>query len=475
MTEGLGAIRSTANAIASGGASAVDAVEECLRRIRERDGDLGAVVALRADAALAEAVDLDLRRRSAGPAGPLDGVPVLVKDLEDVEGMATRKGSRLLAGAPPATADEVVPALLRRAGAVIVGKTNLPEFATEGFTDNLLDGVTRNPWDQEQTPGGSSGGSAAALAAGMVPIATATDGGGSVRIPAGRCGLVGLKPTHGAVGRWPAADWIDLSTYGPMATTVDDLRLLFTLMIGQVSGDPSSAPFPTSSGRAPQRPTHVVIADRTSPWGPLPDVVAEAFHSAAADLAALLGVEVSRIDTGELFGTLGDPDVDWSTLATAEHVNSLGRHWVEESLSQMHPSTVGFMRHGLAVTVDDYLSARRRRAAYTRRLDDLLNESGVLLTPTLAVDHWLVDGRLDNSSEPEVTPPKIYSTAVQNITGHPAISVPAGRHDSGSPYGLQITGPRWRDDLLLDIAALWESHRPWPRTAPGYDEFHIGA
>lgn len=475
MTKAVGAIRSTADAIASGRASAVDAVEECLRRIRERDGGLGAVVALRADEALADAADLDRRRRTAGPAGPLDGVPVLVKDLEHVKGMATRKGSRLLAGTPPAADDEVVPALLRRAGAVIVGKTNLPEFATEGFTDNLLDGATRNPWDRDQTPGGSSGGSAAALAAGMVPIATATDGGGSVRIPAGRCGLVGLKPTHGAVGRWPIADWMDLSSYGPMATTVDDLRMLFSLMTGRVSGDPSSAPFPITLGGAPLRPTSVVVADRTSPLGPLPMVVAEAFHAAVADLADLLDVEVSVIGTGGLFADLGDPDIDWFTLATAEHVNSLGRQWVEMSLSQMHPATVGFMRHGLAVTVDDYLSARRRRAAYTRRLDDLLGDAGVLLTPTLAVEKWRADGRLDDPSEPGMTQAGVYSTAAQNVTGHPAISVPAGRHDSGSPYGLQITAPRWRDDLLLDIAALWESHRPWPQTAPGYDEFRVGA
>lgn len=475
MTRSVGAIRSTANAVATGRVSAVEAVEECLRRIRKRDGDLGAVVALREEEALAEAADLDRRRGASGPVGPLDGVPVLVKDLEHVEGMPTRKGSLLFSDAHPASADEVVPALLRRAGAVIVGKTNLSELATEGFTDNLLSGKTRNPWDHEQTPGGSSGGSAAALAAGMVPIATATDGGGSVRIPAGRCGLVGLKPTHGAVGRRPAADWIDLSTYGPMATTVDDVRMLFSLMIGRVSGDPSSAPFPPYLSSAPPRPTHVVVTDRTSPLGPLPKVVAEAFHAAAADLAGLLEVEVSVIETGELFADLGDPDIDWFTLATAEHVNSLGRQWVETALSRMHPATIDFMRHGLAVTVDDYLSARRRRTAYTRRLDDLLGDSGVLLTPTLAVEHWLADGRLNDSSELGMTPPGAYSTAVQNVTGHPAISVPAGRHDSGSPYGLQITAPRWRDDLLLEIAALWESHRPWPRTAPGYDEFRIDA
>ncbi len=476
MTDTAGAIRATADAIASGAASAVDAVEECVRRIRDRDGDLGAVVALRVDEARAEAEALDRRRRDSGPIGPLDGVPVLVKDLEDVEGMPTRKGSRLLVGARPAAADEVVPALLRRAGAVIVGKTNLPEFATEGFTDNLLDGVTRNPWDRDQSPGGSSGGAAVALAAGMVPIATATDGGGSVRIPAGRCGLVGLKPTHGAVGRWPAADWLDLGTSGPMATTIDDLRILFWLMVGRVAGDPSSAPFPARRASAPPgRPSHVIIADRTSPLGPLPTAVADDFHAAAADLSELLDVEVSALEPGELFSDLGDPDVDWFTLATAEHVNSLGRAWVEESIPLMHPSTVAFMRHGLAIGVDDYLGARRRRAAYTRRLDDLLGESGVLLTPVIAVDRWLADGRLSETDEPGMTAESAYSTAVQNVTGHPAISLPAGRHESGSPYGLQVTAPRWCDDLLLDVGQLWESHRPWPRTAPGYDEFRIGS
>lgn len=475
MTAELGAIGRTAAAIASGRVSAVQAVEECARRIHERDGDLGAVVALRLSDAMADASELDRRHAYGALVGSLHGVPVLVKDLEDVRGMPTRKGSRLFLDAPPATQDEVVPALLRRAGAVIVGKTNLPEFATEGYTDNLLDGVTRNPWDLKQSPGGSSGGAAAALASGMTPIATATDGGGSVRIPASMCGLVGLKPTHGAVGRWPTPDWMDLSTYGPMATTVEDLRLLFSLMVGHVSGDPSSAPFPlrpTDTG--PGRPTHVVVADRTSPLGPLPAVVADAFHSAAHEFASLWEVEVSVLEPEDVFAGLGDPDLDWFTLATAEHVNSLGRSWVEESLGAMHPSTVGFMRHGLDVTVDDYLSARRRRPLYTRRLDDLLGDAGLLLTPTLAVDRWLADGSTDKEDEPGMTLPGAYSTAVQNVTGHPAISVPAGRHDSGLPYGLQITAPRWRDDLLLDVAAAWEAHRPWPRTAPGYDEFHVG-
>ena len=469
-----GAIRGTAHAIAQGRASAVEAVEESLRRIRERDSALGAVVALRIDEALEEASVLDERRAGGAPLGTLHGVPVLVKDLEDVAGMPTRKGSRLLASARPAQADEVVPGLLRRAGAVVVGKTNLPEFATEGFTDNLLDGTTRNPWDLRMSPGGSSGGAGAALAAGLVPIATATDGGGSVRIPAGMCGLVGLKPTHGAVGRWPAADWLDLSTYGPMATTVDDLRLLLSLMVGRVDGDPDSAPFPARTHDGGTLPSRVIMCDRTSPLGPLPAAVAAAFHSAATDLAVLLGAEMHRLEPDEVFVGLGDPDADWFTLATAEHVSSLGRTFVAESLPHMHPSTAEFMRHGLGVDVDDYLAARRRRAAYTRRLDELLGSDGVLLTPTVAVETWYADGRTEADGAPGMTPPEAYSTAVQNITGHPAVSLPAGRHASGLPYGLQVTAPRWSDDRLLDVAALWESHRPWPRTAPGYDEFRIG-
>lgn len=476
MTAGPGAIRSTAAAIASGRATAVEAVTEALRRIAERDTALGAVIAIRAEEALAEARESDAQRQRADRSpGALEGVPVLVKDLEDVAGMPTRRGSLVFADAAPAMADEVVPALLRRAGAIVVGKTNLPEFATEGFTDNLLDGPTGNPWNAAYSPGGSSGGSAAALSAGMVPIATATDGGGSVRIPAAMCGLVGLKPTHGAVGRWPVPDWIDLSTYGPMATTVDDLRLLLSLMVGRLDGDPTTAPAPWDPRQtAGSRPSHIVIAERTSPFGPLPVTVHEAFHAAAQQFASLWGVPVTSISPEEVFGGLGDPDLDWFTLATAEHVNAMGRDQVPLWLDRMHPATAAFMELGLTVGIDAYISARRRRALYTRRLDALLGADGLLLTPTIAVEGWLADGRLTADAEPAMLPPEAYSTAVQNLTGHPAMTIPAGRFASGLPFGLQITAGRWRDALLLDVASEWESRHPWPRTAPGFDEFALG-
>jgi Asp-tRNA(Asn)/Glu-tRNA(Gln) amidotransferase A subunit family amidase len=473
---GPGAIRATSAAVASGQVTAVETVTEALRRIDERNGPLGAVIALRADEALAEAHALDERRARTGrPAGALDGVPVLVKDLEDVVGMPTRRGSLMLADATPALADEVVPARLRSAGAIIVGKSNLPEFATEGFTDNLVDGPTRNPWSTDYSPGGSSGGSAAAISAGLVPIGTATDGGGSVRIPAAMCGLVGLKPTHGAIGRWPVPDWIDLSTYGPMATTVDDLRLLMSVMTGPVYGDPESSPAPWDLARSGTggSPTHIFIAERTSPLGPLPAGVAAAFHTAASDFSSMFDITATHLTSEEVFGGLGDPDLDWFTLATADHVNALGRDRVTQWLDRMHPATAEFMRLGLAVDVDAYGSARRRRTTYTRRLDELLGDRGLLLTPTVAVEGWLADGRLTADALPGLLPPEVYSTAMHNLTGHPAITLPAGRYPGGIPYGLQAAAARWRDDLLLDVAQTWEQHHPWPRTAPGFDEFSI--
>jgi Asp-tRNA(Asn)/Glu-tRNA(Gln) amidotransferase A subunit family amidase len=470
-----GPIGDLARAVAEGRCTALAAVEHALERITARDGEIGAVIALRAEQACAEAAKLDQEMADGEVApGPLAGVPALVKDLEDVAGLPTRKGSLLLSSAAPAERDEVVPARLRAAGAIVVGKTNLPEFATEGFTDNLLEGVTRNPWAVEYSPGGSSGGSAAALSAGMVPVATATDGGGSVRIPAAFCGLVGIKPTHGLVGRWPVADWIDLSTYGPMATTVADLRLLLSLIAGVVPGDPSSAPAPIALDADPgPAPRRLIAAQRTSPMGPLPEPVAKLHAAGVEALAEVLGVPVTWLEPEDVFPGRRDPDLDWVTLATAEHVAALGREAAHAGLDRMHPATAAFMRHGLQVGLDDYLAARRRRPGYTQRLDGMLGRDRLLVTPTVAVECWLADGRLGPDDIPGMLPPEVYSTALQNVTGHPAITMPAGMTPIGIPFGLQVTGPRWRDGLLLDIAARWESEQEWPRTAPGYDEFAV--
>jgi Asp-tRNA(Asn)/Glu-tRNA(Gln) amidotransferase A subunit family amidase len=394
----------------------------------------------------------------------------LIKDLEDWRGHPTRKGSLALADAAPATANGVVPQRLLDAGAVVVGKSTLPEFAIEGYTANLLTGVTRNPWNPELSPGGSSGGSAAAVVAGLVGVATATDGGGSIRIPASFCGLVGIKPTNGLIGRWPAHDWIDYSTDGPFATSSDDLRLLLDVMAGPIAGDPT-APTPamlTTMSRLDGRPLRIVAAERTSPFGPLPSGVEKAFHEAVDAFADVMKASITWRDA-EGFFLDGDPDLDWFTVTTAEHVTSLGRPWVEEHMDEFHVSTQEFLSAGLSVTAEDYLSARRRRFHYVRTMDELLGDDGLLLTPTLASEGCLADGRLRPDSDVHGLPPEVYSTAMQNVTGHPALTLPFGMLATGLPFGLQVTAAHYGDYRLLDIADVMQATNPWSPTASGYE------
>jgi Asp-tRNA(Asn)/Glu-tRNA(Gln) amidotransferase A subunit family amidase len=402
--------------------------------------------------------------------GQLVGVPLLVKDLEDLRGFPTRKGSLFLRDVTPATTNGVVPERLLRAGAVAVGKSTLPEFAIEGFTASLLTGVTRNPWNLEYSPGGSSGGSAAAVAAGLVGVATATDGGGSIRIPASLCGLVGLKPTNGVVGRWPAPDWIDYSTDGPFATSCDDLRLLFDVIRGPVAGDPTSPPGALVSQWAhhDDHPVVLFAADRTSPLGPLNPAVATLFHDAVDAVADRLGVNVSWLNAEGFFGD-GDPDLDWFPVTSAEHVASLGREWVIEHMDEFHVATQEYLTAGLRVSIDEYLCARRRRYLYVREIDELLGDDGLLLTPTVAAPGWLADGRMQVDADVHGLAPEVYSTAMQNVTGNPAVTIPFGHLPSGVPFGLQITAPHFHDYRLIDIAALMESSYPWARTAPRYE------
>lgn len=418
------------------------------------------------DDALAEAALVD---RDGRAHGPLLGVPTLVKDLEDWRGHPTRKGSLALADAAVATSSGVTPQRLIDAGAVVVGKSTLPEFAIEGYTANLLTGETRNPWNPDYSPGGSSGGSAAAIAAGLVGVATATDGGGSIRIPASLCGLVGIKPTNGMIGRWPAHDWMDYSTDGPFATTVDDLRLLFDVMIGPVAGDPSAPPRALADVMARHRggPVTLYAAERTSALGPLPEAVRAAFSDAVSAVGDLFGARVEWREAEGFFPD-GDPDLDWFTVTTAEHVAALGRPWVLEHMDRFHVATQEFLSTGLAVTAEEYLAARRRRYLYVRTMDELLGESAVLLTPTVASEGWLADGRLNADSVVHGLPPEVYSTAMQNVTGHPALTIPMGQLPTGLSFGLQLTAAHFHDYRLLDLATIIEAAHPWPRVAPGF-------
>lgn len=466
-----GVLATLAAAVRDGRLSATQLTAEALARIEDRDIALRAVVARRDDDALAEAAAVDDRVAAGDPVGPLAGVPVLVKDLEDVTGMATRQGSLLFADALPARRDGLATTRLRAAGAVVVGKSALPEFALEGWTASRAHGTTHNPWDPAVSPGGSSGGSAAALSAGVVPVATATDGGGSARIPAAFCGLLGLKPTHGVIARRPVPDWMDLSTDGVMATTVADLALLLAVLAGPEPGDPTALPYRLSldadAGRTPDR---LLAAERTTDWGPLPAPVRTALAAAVEALEHLLGLTARWCAPPTLLGE-GDPDTDWFTLAGPEHLFHLGPDRVAAGRGLMHPASLAFFEAAAQVSLAEYLDARRRRFSHTAALDEALGPAGLLVTPTVAVESFPADGWAGPDGAVTATPAAAFSTALQNLTGHPAITLPAGLLPGGLPFGVQVTGPRFADALLLDLARAWERAHPWPRTAPGYTSF----
>jgi Asp-tRNA(Asn)/Glu-tRNA(Gln) amidotransferase A subunit family amidase len=444
--------------------SAVELVSESIARIERLNPALNAVTALWPDEALAQARALDDR----GAEGPLAGLPLLVKDNTDVAGRVTHFGSRTRLEASPAERSEITVERMVAAGAIVLGRTNIPEFAFQGFTDNDVFGPTRNPWGLEWSPGGSSGGSGAALAGGLVPLATGTDGGGSIRTPAAFCGLVGLKPTAGLVGRRPIPSWLEVSTQGPLAPGVEDAKLLLHVMRGPAQGDPSAAPSWQYGGGMPRR---VVATPRSRDLGPLPPGVEAPYRAALDAVERDLGLTVEEIPTSSLFPTSGvtwdRSRDDWYVTVTVEELHFLGRDWVEAHLQDFSASFRSEMEHALGYTLPEYLAARHRRFTYTADLDRLLGDDGILLCPTHGHEGWLADGTLPGTDRP--AGPEGYNTGEFNLSGHPALSVPAGTCPNGLPFGLEIVGPRYRDDLVLEFGVAWEAVRPWPATAPGYE------
>jgi Asp-tRNA(Asn)/Glu-tRNA(Gln) amidotransferase A subunit family amidase len=446
--------------------SSEELVRTSLERIELLNPQINAVVSVR-EQALDEARSLDGRVAAGEDPGPLAGIPLLVKDMEAVEGEPTTYGSLVFADAPAATSDGLIPRRLKAAGAIVVGKTNQPEFAFAGYTDNLLYGPTRNPWNLEASPGGSSGGSGAAMAAGMAPIATATDGGGSIRIPAGWCGLVGHKPTNGVIGRDPIPEWIDLSTFGPLALSVDDARLLLSIEAGPVPGDPSALPVPLPM--RDELPKRVFAVPRLVDFGPLPPELQTLFEESVADFERAVGVPVEMLETGSVFRA-GNVSKDWLVTCALEHVYHLGWEFCDANFDRFSPLFQGVVEFVRKVPVEDYMVIRRRRFEYVRELDLLLGDDAVLLCPTNCRSWIRADG-----TDPETGGPgdeaDAFNTDPQNMTNHPATSVPAGVTASGVPFGLEITAPRFRDDLALNAAAAWERANPWPLVAPGYEPF----
>ncbi len=442
-------------AVRAGHVTPTELVEESLRRIEAANPATNAVVALRADEALAEA--------AAHPrTGPLAGLPLLVKDLARCRGMRTTFGSTIFADAPPDDVDDIAVARLRAAGAIVVGRTNTPAFGHAPFTTNRLFGTTRNPWNTDRSPGGSSGGSGAALAAGMVPLATTSDGGGSVRIPAALCGLVGLKPTAGVVGRNFLPRWMEFSTMGATGHSVADVVLEASVIQGTAPGDWTSTP----SGTAlldPTRPARIV-ACRTFRADVDPEVE-RAFEESLAALAAD-GITVERAAAP----CSATDAFDWFTMASAELRQSLEP--LRDRWDELEDSLRVQVEFGALVTIDMYLAAARRRHELGARIDALIGTDAVLAVPTLNARSWAPEGPAPDAAGAVKGDLSIATNTPEiNSSGHPAVSVPMGLDEHGVPMGLQVIAPRFADGLALGVAQILERVRPWPDVAVGYEPF----
>jgi amidase len=421
-----------------------EVVAEHLARIEDLDGRVGAFRRVRTEAALAEGDEVAARADLAGL--PLAGVPVAVKDNLAVRGESTRNGS---AATPdtPAERDHVTVARLRAAGAVVVGLTNVPELCVFGTTEGVH-GTARNPWDLTRTAGGSSGGSAAAVAAGMVPVALGNDGMGSLRIPAANCGLVTIKAGHGVI---PAGigngDWFGMSENGPLATTVEDARLMFGVLAG--TGD-DRAP-----GTAPRR---IALSLRSPLLGV---TVSRPYADAARAAAALLsraGHDV-RPDEPPYPWWLGTTSLAHWTAGTAVDAEGLDPRRLTRR-TRVH-AAVGRRFAGSVRSGD-------RREQLRRLLEPFFAAHDVLLTPALArrgpvADPWHERGwlrnMLANTTYSPMTPP-------WNLTGWPAMSVPFDTLPNGAPCAVQLVGRPGSERELLAVAGQLESLRPWRRTAP---------
>ncbi len=400
------------------------------------------------------------------PLGPLHGVPVSIKDNLWTAGDRTTSGSRLLAEfVPPEDTPSV--AGLRAAGAILVGRTNLPEFAWRGSTDNPLFGVSRNPWDLTCTPGGSTGGGAAAVAAGLGPLALGSDGAGSIRIPASFCGLVGLKPTFGRVPMYPAAGGNELVAHVcPLARTVRDVALLMNVTARYDRRDQFALPddgvdYLAACDEPLIGATPVRIAwSANLGFAPVEPETRE-ICAAAARAVTEVGLRVE-----EASPDLGDPSWILQTLYGGAQAGAHAARAAEQK-AQMDPALVAYAEASASLTVVEYLRAVTARQVLVEALRRFFERYDLLLTPTLGLPAFplgLVGPR--EVAGREVTHLGWTLCYPFNYSGQPAISVPAGWTASGLPVGLQIVGRRLEDALVLRAAATFEAVRPWAARRP---------
>ena len=445
--------------------SPVEVTEAVLARIERVNPTINAFCTVAWEAARAQARLAEAAVVRGDVLGPLHGVPISFKDLTATAGIRTTYGSRIWEHHIP-KGDAPVVERARRAGAIVLGKTNTPEFGCKGVTDNRIFGATRNPWNLRRTPGGSSGGAAAALAAGLGPLAEGSDLAGSIRQPAACCGVVGLKPTLGRVPRYPSANgWTSFTCVGPMARTVRDAALLLSVMAGPDERDPMTLPL---SGESFARAVDGGVAGLRVAFSPdlgyapiEPEI--RAVCTAAARRFTEIGCTVEESDPG-----FDDPEALFldltAPLRAAANLADLGQ-WKAE----MDPLLVERMERAAGMTAVDFERASHRRTAMWQVVREFFERFELLLTPVTAVPPIPLETQFPREiagrrvSSPIAWFPFTYPFAMMGL---PAISVPCGFTREGLPVGLQIVGRRLADATVLRAAAAFEAIAPWSGRRP---------
>jgi aspartyl-tRNA(Asn)/glutamyl-tRNA(Gln) amidotransferase subunit A len=452
---------------AGGKLSPVEAASALLNRIDRLDSSVNGFCLIDRETTLTQARASEARWMKGAPLSALDGVPVAIKDLLLTRGWPTLRGSRTIDPGQAWNDDAPAVARLREAGAVLLGKTTTPEYGWKGVTDSPLTGATRNPWDLEKTPGGSSGGSAAALAARLAPLAIGTDGGGSIRIPASFSGVFGLKPTYGRVAAWPLSPFGTLAHIGPMSRDVKGSALLLDIISRFDVRDPHQLPPPVETYvarlDAGVRGKRIAFSPAMG-FARNVDSEVAALTAAAARRFESLGAIVEQVDP-PLFES-GDPKADFRILWWAGAGYLLGEA-PEEKKALFDPGLRAMAEEGAAISLRRFQQATMARLAFASAMRQFMQTFDLLLTPAVAVPAFDA-GKIspwpdDDFAWLSWTP---FSLPF-NLTQQPAASVPCGYTCAGLPVGLQIAG--WEDHHVLAAARAYESADPhFEDTPPGF-------
>lgn len=435
--------------------SPVEATTDALDSIAEHDPRVNAFCLVDADRALAAARESERRWAAGTPCGLLDGVPVSVKDLLLTEGWPTLRGSTLVDADQEWTEDAPVTARLREHGAVLLGKTATPEFGWKGVTDSTRTGVTRNPYDASRTSGGSSGGGAAAVALGMGALSVGTDGGGSIRIPAGFSGVVGLKPTYGRVPLYPASPFGTLSHAGPMTRSVADAALMLDVLAQPDARDWSALP-PTGRSCSEGLDDGIrglrIAYSPTLGYATVDPEIAESVRR-AVDVLADLGAKVDEVDPG-FEDPVGAYHVLWFSGA-AKVMEPYG----DDALERIDPGLAEVVAEGKELSALDYIGASAVRVELGTRMGRFHERYDVLVTPTLPIPAFEAGAEVPAGSGLRRWTGWTPFTYPFNLTQQPALSVPCGLTADGLPIGLQIVGTRHADALVLRVGRAYERAR----------------